>query len=75
MAFGQVRETRMDSDKLAQIIARYEALKPDYEELERLRRKTLLGLLTARGVDVPGADKLDSKALQDLLDRESARAA
>ncbi|HEX8694689.1 MAG TPA: hypothetical protein VF746_19850 [Longimicrobium sp.] len=65
----------MDSAKLAQILARYEALKPDYEELERLRRKTVLNLLIARGIDVPDADKLDSKALQEILDREAARAA
>lgn len=66
---------RMSSDTLAQIIARLEAMKPDYEELERLRRKTLLGLLIARGIDVPDAGKLDSKALQEILDREKARAA
>lgn len=65
----------MSSDTLAQIIARLEALKPDYEELERLRRQTLLGLLIAKGIDVPGADKLDSKALREILDRENARAA
>jgi hypothetical protein len=65
----------MNSLTIGEIIARFEAAKPNYEELERLRRQTLLGLLTARGIEVPHADKLDSEALREILDREQARAA
>lgn len=42
---------------------------------ERLRRETLLALLTAAGIDVPDPDALDSDALRKLLDQHYERAA
>ena len=65
----------MNDESMDQIIARLEAAKLDVEELEHLRRKTRLAILAAMGVTLPDADKLDSEALREILDREQARAA
>lgn len=61
------------SDALARANAHLEAAKADPIELETLRRRGLLALLRARDVEVPDADRLDSTALQQFLDRARAR--
>ncbi len=65
------READID-ERLASIRRRLEAAKPDLAERERLRRLGILGLLQAKGVEVPNAEMLDSVALQMILDRHSS---
>ncbi|HEU0052935.1 MAG TPA: hypothetical protein VFQ39_07145 [Longimicrobium sp.] len=58
--------------RLALIRQLLETAKPDLVKRERLRRLTILGLLQAKGVEVPNAEMLDSVALQMILDRHSS---
>lgn len=65
----------MKPDYIAQSEALLQEIAAGLKESERLRRETLLALLTAEGVRVPNADSLDNSELRKLLDQHFDRAA
>ena len=65
----------MGVDHIARAEATLREVMAGRGETERLRRETLLALLTAEGVDVPGAHLLDSAALRKLLNQHYDKAA
>ena len=57
----------MDAERLAQVRKLLDSMNTDPEELERLRKATLIPLLEARGIPIPDREGMDSYALRKLL--------